>query len=132
MAGVHEGVAHVYEYISGLWIETTQLWANDGASGNTFSKDVRVCGQRIYAGSSNLSQGGNSQEGAVYRWDKVSGNWTFQEEFTLPPPGRSNAYFGDHLGVSANGLIVGAPFISKAYVYEGGCATDPVYHDGFE
>jgi hypothetical protein len=132
VSGSTKGVAHVYKYSSGSWNEVTQLFAADGMSGNTFGKDVRVCGQRVFVGSSNLSQGSNSAEGAVYQWNNVGGVWTPQGEFTLPAPGSSNAYFGDHLGVSASGLIVGAPFISQAYVYPGGCAVDPVYHDGFE
>ena len=93
---------------------------------------MRVCGQRIFAGSSNFSQGSDSAEGVVYQWNEISGVWTSQGSFTLPAPGRSNAYFGDHLSVSATGLIVGAPFADQAYVYAGGCAVDPIYHDGFE
>jgi hypothetical protein len=68
----------------------------------------------------------------VYRWDGSGASWTQTSEFTLPAPGQSNAYFGDHLGVSASGLIVGAPFADQAYVYAGGCAVDPIYGDGFE
>lgn len=132
IGGTRKGAAHVFGFSGGAWNEITQLSAIDGMSGNTFGKDVRVCGQRIFVGSSNLSQGGNSSEGAVYQWNEIGGVWTSQGEFTLPSPGRSNAYFGDHLGVSANGLIVGAPFIDQAYVYPNGCAVDPVYHDGFE
>jgi FG-GAP repeat len=132
VSGSTKGVAHVYKYSSGSWNEVTQLFAADGMSGNTFGKDVRVCGQRIFVGSSNLSQGSNSSEGAVYQWNNIAGVWTAEGEFTLPSPGLSNAYFGDHLGVSASGLIVGAPFVSQAYVYPNGCAVDPVYHDGFQ
>jgi len=132
VGGTHKGVAHVYQYTNGNWNEAPQLTAPDGMSGNTFGKDVRVCRNRIFVGSSNLSQGSNSAEGAVYRWDDIGGVWTFQDEFTLPAPGRSNAYFGDHLGVSQNGLIVGAPFADQAYVYMEGCAADPLYADGFE
>lgn len=132
VGGTTRGAAHVYKYTGSAWNEVAQLTAPDGVSGNTFGKDVRACRNRAFVGASNLSQGGNSSEGAVYRWDEIGGVWTFQDEFTLPSPGRSNAYFGDHLGVSSTGLIVGAPFIDQAYVYMEGCAPDPVYKDGFE
>lgn len=132
VGGVKRGAAHVYRNTGSAWDELPLLSAADGVSGNTFGKDVRVCGDRIFVGSSNLSIGGNSAQGAVYQWNEIGGVWTSQGEFTLPAPGRSNAYFGDHLGVSATGLVVGAPFIDQAYVYEGGCAVDPVYRDGFE
>jgi len=133
VSGKQQGVAHVFDYSAGVWAEVfPTLVAADGVNGNTLGKDVRVCGGRTYVGSSNFSVGGNSKEGVVYQWNLVGGVWTSQGEFTLPLPGRSNAYFGDHLGVSATGLIVGAPFIDQAYVYAGGCAVDPVYHDGFQ
>ena len=133
VGGVHRGAAHVYQYTNGSWTELLPaLTAADGVSGNTFGKDVRVCRDRVFVGASNLSIGGNSAEGAVYRFDDIAGAWTFQDEFTLPAPGRSSAYFGDHLGVSSNGLIVGAPFADQAYVYMEGCAPDPVYASGFE
>jgi len=132
VSGQQQGAAHVFALSGGHWSEVTRLSASNGMNGNTLGKDVRVCGQRIYAGSSNFSQGSDSAEGAVYQWNQVSGVWTLQGSFTLPSPGQSNAYFGDHLGVSANGLIVGAPFADQAYVYAGGCAVDPIYHDGFE
>lgn len=132
VGSVHQGAAHVFQNIGGTWSEVALLAADDGESGNTLGKDVRVCGQRIFAGSSNFSEGSNSAEGAVYEWDETNGVWTSQGEFTLPPPGRSNAYFGDHLGVSTTGLIVGAPFADEAYVYENGCVSDPIYQNGFD
>lgn len=132
VGGVEQGAVHVFQDSGGTWSEVALLSADDGESGNTLGKDVRVCGQRIFAGSSNFSEGSNSAEGAVYQWDETNGVWTSQGEFTLPPPGRSNAYFGDHLGVSATGLIVGAPFADEAYVYENGCVVDSIYQNGFD
>jgi hypothetical protein len=130
--GTQQGAAHVFENSGGNWSEVTRLSADDGESGNTLGKDVRVCGQRIFVGSSNFSEGSNSAEGVVYQWDEINGAWTSEGEFTLPPPGRSNAYFGDHLGVSSSGLIVGAPFADEAYVYDTGCIVDPIYQNGFD
>jgi hypothetical protein len=131
--GIKRGAAHVYKFNGTSWIEVAPLlFASDGISGNTFGKDVRVCDKRIFVGLSNLAVGVNSAQGAVYQWNEVAGDWTSQGSFTLAPPGRSNAYFGDHLGVTSNGLVVGAPFMDRAFVYPGACAVDPVYHDGFD
>jgi hypothetical protein len=124
-----QGSAHVFKRGPGGWAFLTTLLAPDGIGGDGFGKDVRICENRVYVGASNRSEGVNSQEGVVYRWDYVGGVWTYMDKFTLPAPGLSSALFGDHLGIGANALIVGAPFKDRAFVYDGGCAVDAVFGD---
>jgi hypothetical protein len=81
-----QGAAHVFTPSGGAWIEAARLTAADGVNGNTLGKDVRVCGGRVYAGASNFSQGSDSAEGVVYRWDGSGASWTQTSEFTLPAP----------------------------------------------
>lgn len=126
---VDQGSAHVFRRGSNGWAFVTTLLAPDGIGGDGFGKDVRICDKRIYVGASNRSEGGNSKQGVVYRWDSVGGTWTYADKFTMPAPGLSNALFGDHLGVSATGLVVGTPFADEAYVYDGGCAVDAIFGD---
>lgn len=125
----NQGSAHVFHRGAGGWAFVTTLLAPDGIGNDGFAKDVRICEKRIYVGASNRSEGGNSKQGVVYRWDDVGGTWTYTDKFTLPTPGLSNALFGDHLGISPTALVVGAPFAGQAYVYDGGCAVDMVFGD---
>lgn len=126
------GAAYVYELGPSGWTQTSKLIAPDGLANDQFGKDVRICGDRILVGAPMRNEGSNPDQGAIYLFDRVGGIWTFGEKVTLAPPGRSNAYFGDHLAVDAKNLVVGAPFISEAYAFAGGCAVEIIHADGFE
>ena len=82
---------------------------------------MRVCGNRIIVGAPKRSEGGNSAQGAIYVYDRVGGSWTFAEKATLAPPVRSNFNYGDHLRVDPRNLVVGAPFMGRAFAFSGGC-----------
>ncbi len=128
----NRGTAYVFERTAGGWVERAQLLAPDAAAEDQFGKDVRVCGDRIYVGAPGADIGANSNQGAMYRFDRDGNTWTFQQKYTLATPGRPNSYFGDHLGVDAKGLVIGAPFADRGFVVSDGCYVDLVARDGFE
>lgn len=129
---VNQGSAYVFELGANGWTEVIKLTAPDGLGNDEFGKDVRICGDRIFVGASRRDEGVNPDQGAMYRYDRIGGVWSFVEKVTLASPGRSNALYGDHIGVDAQGLVVGAPFISESYAYSGGCKVDGIHADSFE
>ena len=131
-AQADQGSAYVYELGPAGWTEVIRLNAPDGLAGDEFGKDVRICGDRILVGAPRRDEGANLDQGAIYRFDRIGGVWTFGEKRTLAPPGRSNSYFGDHLSVDAQNLLVGAPFMDRAFAFAGGCAVDDILREGFE
>lgn len=126
------GAAYVYEKEAGGWTQVAKLQAPDGVGGDVFGKDVRICGDRILVGAPQRDEGGNANQGAIYRFDRIAGTWTFGEKRTLAAPGMSNALFGDHLSVDAQHAVAGAPFINRAYGFVGGCNVQDVHRNGFE
>jgi len=130
----NQGSVHLY-HRSGTTVSEvagSPIYAPDGVSGDSFGKDLRLCGSRLYVGASSHPNGVNSQQGQAYRWDKINGTWTYSDAFTMDAPGRSNAYFADHFGVSGNNLIVGVPFADEAYIYADTCKGDSLYRNGFD
>lgn len=131
-AQTDRGAAFVFEKGVGGWSQVAKLQAPDGVGGDHFGKDVRICGDRILIGAPQRDEGGNANQGAIYRFDRVGTTWTFGEKRTLPAPGLSNAYFGDHLAVDAQHAVVGAPFMNRAFGFVGGCNVQDVHRNGFE
>lgn len=128
----NHGSAYVFERTPGGWVERVKLMAPDAAADDQFGKDVRICGDRIYVGAPQADIGGNSNQGAMYRFDRSGNTWTYHSKYTLATPGRSNSYFGDHLGVDATGLVTGAPFMDRSFVTSGGCFVDQIHKNSFE
>jgi len=131
-AQTDRGAVYVFEKGASGWAQVAKLQAPDGVGVDEFGKDVRICGDRIIVGAPRRDEGGNVDQGAIYRFDRIGSVWTFGEKRTLAPPGRSNAFFGDHLSVDAEHLVAGAPFINSAFGFVGGCNVQAIYRNGFE
>lgn len=129
----NRGAAYVFESTGANWTQAAKLQAPDGVGDDQFGKDVRICGDRILIGAPGRDEGGNSNQGAIYRFERAAaGGWIFGEKHTLATPGQSNAGFGDHLSVDAQHAIVGAPFMNRAFGFVGGCNVQQVHRNGFE
>jgi hypothetical protein len=125
------GSAYVYERTTQGWVQRQQLLAPDGATGDGFGKDVRICGDRIFVGAPNDDDGMATDSGGVYRFALQGGSFVFEQKYQLTP-GRPNSLFGDHLGISPLALVTGAPFAGQAYGYNGGCDVQQIRAANFE
>ena len=105
----YEGMAHIYENVSGTWTYRKQIDSSDGASGDSFGYSVTINdgGTFAFVGANNH----NSAKGAVYVFKKNhpnAGDWgEYQKIVSLDE--RINSYFGNSVSVHGNTLLIGSP-----------------------
>lgn len=117
------GAAYVYESGPGGFVQTAKLLASDIKSNDRFGYSVATDGQTIAVGSRYKDDLGYGT-GAVYLFEKVSGQWTEVQKL-LPADPTANKFFGASVDVSGDSLIAGAeldssvaPGAGSAYVFE--------------
>lgn len=122
------GAAYIYERISGKWVQTAKLIANDGVgfnepflpndpnrpTGNAdqFGESVAISGDTVIIGAPKHNHLGRTggQAGAVYVFQKVDGAWIQQAELNSPTPSpQGNIGIDQSIGISGNTIVVGDP-----------------------
>ena len=102
----NQGTVYVYEFDGADWIQTHQINAADGESGDNFGSALALEGDDLLVGA-----GGVFPDGAVYvfEYDSVGDEW-LQVQKILPSNtvGSSSSRFGGSLSLSAGRLLVGA------------------------
>jgi hypothetical protein len=104
-----EGMAQIYENVSGTWTYRKQIDSSDGAAGDSFGYSVTINDEGTFAfvGANNH----NSAKGAVYVFKKNhpnAGDWgEYQKIVSLDE--RINSYFGNSVSVHGNTLLIGSP-----------------------
>ena len=108
----------------GSWAKTTKLVGNDTTQGDRFGCSVALKGDRLVVGACADDDKGAST-GAVYIFKQQGkGSWT-QVTKLVPADGEIGGYFGTHVALSGDRLVVSAQGASPkgkssgaAYVYE--------------
>ncbi|WP_020613588.1 hypothetical protein [Sediminispirochaeta bajacaliforniensis] len=103
-----QGAAFVYERSSGgnIWEKPAKLTAPDGAPGDNFGT-VAISGDTILVGAENAVIGGNSSQGAVYRYSRTGSNtWDFAKKLADSNGSEKDYYYKAALDNTA--LIIGA------------------------
>lgn len=104
-----EGMAQIWENVSGTWTYRKQITSSDGATGDSFGYSVTINdgGTFAFVGANNH----NSAKGAVYVFKKNhpnAGDWgQYQKIVSLDE--RINSYFGNSVSVHGNTLLIGSP-----------------------
>ncbi len=117
--GHHSGAAYVFEKMGGVWIETAKLVALDPVMFDQFGGSVSISEEIVVVGASEADHGANNS-GSCYVFEKVGDVWTETAKL-VPSDATEGDYFGSFVSLSADTLLVGAPYHAMRYVspYEG-------------
>ncbi len=99
-----QGVVYVFTQTDGVWSQTAELTASDGAVNDQLGQSVAVSGSTIAAGALNHVVGGNGAQGAVYVWTEPMTGWanaTQTAELTASD-GATDAFLGRSVAVSGS------------------------------
>ncbi|MBN2447392.1 MAG: SUMF1/EgtB/PvdO family nonheme iron enzyme, partial [Phycisphaerae bacterium] len=110
--GLDSGSVYVFERNAGgedNWGQVAKLSASDGAAGDFFGQSVAISGDTI-AVSSVLDDDGGTDAGSAYVFSKPAGGWMdMTQTAKLTASDRAAFdYFGFHLGIGGNVVVVGA------------------------
>jgi len=107
-----QGAAYVFERDAGgrgNWGEFKRLIAKDGARGDRFGASVALSGETILVGAPYKKNGTNSQQGAVYVYQRqFSPRWWAQVGKILPTESSAYARFGAALALRGHIALIGA------------------------
>ena len=131
LGGVRQGVVYAFiQNSSGLWVQQSELTANDAYSGSGFGTAIAVSGSTLVIGDPLKTESGHTNQGAVYVFSGTgsgsTSNWTQAAEFTSTN-GAVGDFFGLSVAVSGSTIAVGAPtktvgsnsWQGEAYVFSG-------------
>ena len=127
------GSAYIFEFdgVSLSWVQAAKIVppAMFRTSTAYFGSDVDISGTQVIVGAYG-DDNGQTNQGAAYIYDLVSGNWVFQSQLTAAD-GDSGDEFGWSVAIDNNYAIVGAKFdehdqlggnivqnAGSAYIYE--------------
>ncbi len=118
-----QGAAYIYNKINGVWSQTAELTASDGAARDYFGNSVALNGTTALVGAVNHQVGSNGSQGAAYVYTETNGVWSQTAELTASDGAASDA-FGYSVALIGPTALVGAPNhnskVGAAYVFTGG------------
>jgi len=115
-----KGEVYVYSQISGSWLLTGKIVADDGAARDNFGASVALDGMNAFIAAPGATIDGKVSQGAVYHFQLSDGIWS-QAEKILAKDGEAFSLFGASLSVSGSLALVSAyamhNYVGAAYVY---------------
>lgn len=113
--GSGPGSAYVFVRPSGGWTHAThtaRLSASDGAAGDRFGGSVAVSGETIAVGAPGDDVSTEANQGSAYVFVKPALGWAnaIETEKLSASDGAQSDEFGRSVAVSADAIVVGAPF----------------------
>ena len=125
----NQGAAYVYTETNGVWSQTAELTASDGAQYDNFGSSVALNGASALVGAPRHNVGSRYQQGAAYVYTEASGTWSQAAELTASD-GLASNLLGSSVALDGATAVVGADnvgtYVLPAYVYvepAGGWAT---------
>ncbi len=111
------GAAYVFVRHGATWLQTQELTARGGRSGDQFGQSVAISGSLALIGAPNR----NNQAGAAYVFTRSGGAWAQQARLTAAD-GASFDFFGQSVALGRGEALVGAPghnsLMGAVYVYK--------------
>jgi cyclophilin family peptidyl-prolyl cis-trans isomerase len=108
------GVAYIFKYNNGNWVQQEKLTASDGAAGDYFGGSVSISANHAIIGA----PGDDNYTGSAYIFECNDGNWTQQAKL-LAYQGIPGDWFGQSVSVSGDCAIVGAFLYSVVATHDG-------------
>ena len=119
-SNAYQGAAYVYTEANGVWSQTAELTASDGAVGDEFGWSVAVSGTTDLVGAPYHQVGSNAYQGAAYVYTEANGVWS-QAELTASD-GAQYDNFGSSVALNSATALVGAPRHNVGSRYQQGAA----------
>ena len=102
------GKAYVFTRTGTTWNETSMLTAPDAAASDGFGHQVAIQGDYIAIASPYKTVNGSYNAGKVYVFRKNGSAWNLISQL-ISPNSSAGENFGQHVSISNNVLLVGAP-----------------------
>jgi RHS repeat-associated protein len=109
-----QGAVYVFNLVNGVWKQSAELTASDGAANLYFGQSVAIDGSTIVVGAVGKTVNGNTLQGAAYVFTGSGSVWSQVAEFTAAD-GTAQSELGVSVAVSGSRIVVGAYGLS-AYV----------------
>lgn len=106
--GTYAGAVYVYRFNGTTWEDEVKLEASDGAPSDYFGGSVSICGDIALIGADGEDNSGGANAGAAYVF-RFNGSIWAQEAKLQASDGAEGDGFGNHVSVSENLAVVGAP-----------------------
>ena len=104
----NSGAAYVFVRNGTAWTQQQKLTANDATADDQFGFAVAINGDVIAVGANHADFPGNSEAGAVYRYNRIGTAWTQVQRLNPMAPVILGDHFGNSLATSGSRLVVGA------------------------
>ncbi len=104
--GNNSGCGYVFRKEAGIWSYETTLLSSFGAEYQYTGHAVKIYGDMIAIGAHG-GDGLEANSGVVYTFRRQGENWE-ESNRLIAPDGANNDKFGFSLGMSSNGIIIGA------------------------
>ncbi len=119
-----QGVVYVFNKSNGIWTQTAELTASDGAAFNNFGNTLALSGTTALIVAPGATVNGNSSQGAAYVFTESDGTWTQTAKLTASD-GAANDDFGSTVAILGTTALVGEvlatvngnSFAGAAYVF---------------
>ena len=106
-SNANQGVAYVYTEANGVWSQTAELTASDGAAQDQFGWSVALNGTTALVGARYHKVGNNAYQGAAYVYTEANGVWSQMAELTASD-GAGDDLFGYSVAFNGPTALVGA------------------------
>jgi hypothetical protein len=106
----NQGVAYVYGSSGGVWTQSEELFASDGAVLDSFGGAVSLSGNTAVIGA----PGHNQDLGAAYVFVANGGVWSQQAELTASDIVAAYPAFGGSVAITVPSVLIGAPYKTGA------------------
>ena len=106
-SNVRQGTAYVYTEANGVWSQTAELTASDGAAQDQFGWSVALNGTTALVGARYHKVGNNAYQGAAYVYTEANGVWSQMAELTASD-GAGDDLFGWSVALNGATALVGA------------------------
>ena len=100
------GAAYIFTRSGTTWSQQAKIQASDLQTGDYFAQSVGIDGDTVVLGARNEDTGG-SDAGAAYIFTRSGTTWTQQQKI-VASDAQASDYFGIHLAISGDTVVVGA------------------------
>src|SRR5207302_4660199 len=77
-----QGALYIFTESNGMWSQTQNLTASDGAANDSFGESVALEGSTALVGAYNATINGHTWQGAAYIFTESNGNWSEGQKLT--------------------------------------------------
>lgn len=108
VTAVGQGSASVFTRGGTNWTFQQLITATGGTTNDNFGRSVAISGSTILVGAPSVDNGGATDQGAVYFFNRSGNTWTQTGGTIRASDGSATDYFGTSVGISGDYAVVGA------------------------